>query len=93
MLGALTGLCGRASIAATTVAVERVVLKHLASQVAAPRGVDDAAVCVIKSILADEQQHHDHAARDADQGRFWPRVLRPVVSAATELVIWLGMRM
>jgi 3-demethoxyubiquinol 3-hydroxylase len=92
-LGFVTGLCGRASIAATTVAVERVVLRHLAEQLKALRGVDTAAVSAIESILRDEQTHHNRAALEPTQGMFWPRILRPVVSAATEVVIWLGMKL
>jgi 3-demethoxyubiquinol 3-hydroxylase len=93
VLGFVTGLCGRASIAATTVAVERVVLRHLDEQLKALRGIDPAAVSAIESILRDEQTHHDRAALEPNQGIFWPRVLRPVVGAATEAVIWLGMRL
>ena len=92
-LGFVTGLCGRASIAATTVAVERVVLRHLDQQLTALRGVDAAAVTAIEVILDDERAHHDKAALEPSQGIFWPQVLRPVVGAATEFVIWLGMRL
>jgi ubiquinone biosynthesis monooxygenase Coq7 len=92
-LGLVTGLCGRASIAATTVAVERVVLRHLDEQLKTLRDVDAAAVSAIKSILHDEQTHHDRAALEPSQGIFWPRILRPVVGAATEAVIWLGMKL
>jgi ubiquinone biosynthesis monooxygenase Coq7 len=92
-LGVVTGLCGRASIAATTVAVERVDLRHLEEQLRALRGVDLEAVSAIEAILQDERTHHDRAAQEPRQGIFWPRVLRPVVSAATECVIWLGMRL
>ncbi len=93
VLGIVTGLCGRASIAATTVAVERVVLRHLAGQLQALRGVDTAAVSAIESILADEQTHHNRAMLELSQGIFWPRILRPMVSAGTEVVIWLGMKL
>ena len=92
-LGVITGLCGRASIAATTVAVERVVLRHLEEQSVALRGVDAEAVSAIESILADEQSHHDRAALEPSQGIFWPKILRPTVSGATEAVIWLGMKL
>jgi ubiquinone biosynthesis monooxygenase Coq7 len=92
-LGFVTGLCGRASIAATTVAVERVVLRHLDEQLDALRGIDTAAVSAIEAILEDERTHHDKAALEPSQGIVWPRVLRPVVSAATEFVIWPGMRL
>jgi ubiquinone biosynthesis monooxygenase Coq7 len=91
-LGLVTGLCGRASIAATTVAVERVVLRHLKEQIELLRGVDLEAVSAIESIVEDEQAHHDQAALESRQGIFWPRLLLPIVSAATEAVIWIGMK-
>jgi ubiquinone biosynthesis monooxygenase Coq7 len=93
VLGLVTGLCGRASIAATTVAVERVVLRHLDEQIAALTSLDTAAVAAIQSIVDDERAHHDRAAMVRKEGIFWPHVLRPMVSAATEAVIWLGMRL
>jgi ubiquinone biosynthesis monooxygenase Coq7 len=90
ILGLVTGLCGRPSIAATTVAVERVVLRHLEAQL---RDSDPDAYRAIKSIVRDEQDHHDRAALEKRRGVFWPRVLGPVVSASTEAVIWLGMHL
>ncbi|MDH0867544.1 demethoxyubiquinone hydroxylase family protein [Mitsuaria sp. GD03876] len=94
-LGVITALFGRSAIAATTVAVERVVLGHLKHQLRDLAGVDDAAVVAISSIVQEEQQHHDSSAAHF-QGRarsFWLRMLTPVVSASTETVIWLGMRL
>lgn len=93
VLGLVTGLFGRSAIAATTVAVERVVLRHLQQQLAALRGKDDAAVEAITKIVADEQQHHDRSASHLATDEFWPRLLGPVVAASTESVIWLGMRL
>ncbi|KAB8195636.1 demethoxyubiquinone hydroxylase family protein [Lysobacter maris] len=93
LLGMLTGLLGRNAIAATTVAVESVVLRHLEQQLAALRGADPAAATAISAIISDEQRHHDRSATHLQAGRFWPRVLSPVVSASTEAVIWLGMRL
>ena len=93
VLGVLTGICGRASIAAVTVAVERVVLRHLEVQLRELDGVDAAAHAAIASILDDERSHHDRAAQEPRQGIFWPRVLKPAVSAATEFVIWTGMKL
>lgn len=92
LLGVSTGICGRASIAAVTVAVERVVLRHLEQQLRELDGVDPAAHTAVASILDDERAHHDHAAQEPRQGIFWPRILRPTVSAATEFVIWTGMK-
>jgi ubiquinone biosynthesis monooxygenase Coq7 len=91
-LGLLTGLLGRRAIAATTVAVERVVLRHLRHQLDV-LGEDIEARKAVLAILADEQEHHDRAAHASQAGRFWPAVLGPVVEASTEAVIWLGMRL
>lgn len=93
LLGITTGICGRASIAAVTVAVERVVLHHLEDQLRELDGIDPAAHAAVASILEDERMHHDRAAQEPRQGIFWPRLLRPAVSAATEFVIWTGMRL
>jgi ubiquinone biosynthesis monooxygenase Coq7 len=92
-LGFVTGICGRASIAAVTVAIEGVVLRHLAIQLRELDGVDPAAHSAVASILEEEQAHHDRAAQETRQGIFWPRVIRPTVRLATEFVIWTGMRM
>lgn len=93
VLGVVTGICGSAAIAATTVAVESVVLRHLEQQLITLRGKDSAAISAISSVVAEEQQHHDRSASHARAGGFWPKLLTPVVSASTEAVIWLGMRL
>lgn len=91
VLGLITGLFGRRAIAATTVAVEHVVLGHLAHQLQTLRGKDEAAIRAISAIVAEEQQHHDLSASHMARDRFWPAVLSPVVAASTEAVIWVGM--
>ncbi|MCV2422311.1 demethoxyubiquinone hydroxylase family protein [Paucibacter sp. DJ2R-2] len=92
VLGLATGLLGRKAIASTTVAVERVVLRHLEHQLELLRGKDEAAVLAISSIVEDERRHHDHSAEHLHGGKFWPKVLSPVIAASTEAVIWVGMR-
>ncbi len=92
VLGLMTGLLGRNAIAATTVAVESVVLRHLEQQLVVLVGNDPAAVAAISAIVSEEQDHHDRSASHAQTDKFWPKVLTPVVSASTEAVIWLGMR-
>lgn len=92
-LGLLTGLFGKSAIAATTVAVERVVLRHLNHQLIILAGKDDPAVQTIRKIVDEEQQHHDQSAAHASSSRIWPRILTPLVAASTETVIWLGMRL
>ena len=91
-LGVITATFGRSAISATTVAVERVVLRHLTHQLES-LGDDFEAKKAISAILAEEQEHHDRSAHHAGAGRFWPAVLGPVVGASTESVIWLGMRL
>ena len=91
-LGLVTGLFGRRAIATTTVAVERVVLRHLEQQLMLLAGRDEAAAKAIASIVAEERQHHDRSAFHIDADRFWLRILSPVVAASTEAVIWIGMR-
>ena len=93
VLGLVTGLLGRHAIAATTVAVERVVLRHLEAQLRELAGKDEAAVAAIAQIVDEERQHHDQSAAHLEPGRFWSRLLSPIVAASTESVIWLGMRL
>lgn len=93
VLGAVTGLLGRAAVSATTVAVERVVLRHLEHQVATLRSSDPEAVAAIESIILDEQRHHDESAQGSEPENAWLRFLSPLVSASTESVIWLGMKL
>ena len=91
VLGCVTGLLGASAIAATTAAVEHVVLQHLHQQIHTLQGNDPAAVHAINRIIADEQQHHDSAAAQAAGSVFWRAVLTPIVAASTQTVIWLGM--
>lgn len=93
VLGLLTGLFGKSAVAATTVAVERVVLKHLETQLEQLRHIDADAHAAVSAIVQDERQHHDQANLESLQGKLWLRVLMPIVSGATELVIWLGLKL
>ena len=92
-LGAITAAFGANAIRATTVAVESVVLRHLGDQLDQLRGIDTAACEAIEAIIAEERMHHDVSAGDAGEETPWRRVLAPIVSGATETVIWLGMRL
>lgn len=93
VLGTVTGLAGRQAIAATTVAIERVVLRHMRDQVEALAGVDEEATATLRAIIAEEQEHHDLSAARIANDSLWPRIMDPVVAASTEVVIWLGMRL
>lgn len=92
MLGLLTGLAGAQAIAATTVAIEQVVLAHLERQME-QLAEDPNAYGAVMNIVLEEREHRDRAALALRQGAFWPRLLLPVVGAATSLVIWSGMRL
>ena len=93
VLGAATGLAGRNAIAATTVAIERVVLRHMHEQVEELTGTDEEAVLALRQIIVEEQEHHDASALRVTPHGFWPRIIDPVVGASTHCVIWLGMRL
>jgi 3-demethoxyubiquinol 3-hydroxylase len=93
VLGVVTGLAGRSAISATTVAVESVVLRHLEEQLRILKGVDSAAVAAISSIVSEEREHFDRSSAQIRAAGFWYRALRPIVAEATEVVIWLGMRL
>ena len=93
VLGAVTGLCGRRAIAATTVAIETVVLRHMHEQVAELSATDPAAAATLREVIADEQEHHDLSDRRLARPGRWPKLINPIVSASTEAVIWLGMRL
>jgi len=93
VLGTVTGLAGRRAIAATTVAIERVVLRHMHEQIAELAAADPHATEALRWIIAEEQEHHDLSAARLPQRNFWSKVIEPVVSASTEIVIWFGMRL
>ncbi len=93
ILGFVTGLAGRHAIVATTVAIERVVLRHMHEQVRALAGIDPQAVATLRRIIGEEQEHHDLSVARLDPDGLWPKLIDPLVSASTEAVIWLGMRL
>jgi ubiquinone biosynthesis monooxygenase Coq7 len=93
VLGIVTGVLGPQAMAVTTVAVERVVLRHLEQQLRDLGGTDPAASRAVAAIIDEEQEHHDRSAARAGPGSVLTRLLGTVVSGTTEAVIWLGMRM
>lgn len=92
-LGLITGGLGQQAIAATTFAVEHVVLKHLKEQIHLLSGCDDTAVQVIQCIFMEEQSHYDLAAQQIKQPNVLLQLLIFMVKMATEAVIWFGMRL
>ncbi len=92
-LGIITALLGSKAIAATTAAVERVVLGHLEHQLQTLAGEDEAAITAIAAIVNEERQHLEQSSSRLSGGQFRPRIITPLVSASTESVIWLGMHL
>lgn len=94
-LGVITALMGSRAIAATTVAVEQVVLRHLERQLEELGGSDPAACDAIRSTVEEDRLHHDRSSGHL-QGRemgIGLRVLAWGVERCTEAVIALGMRL
>lgn len=91
VLGFTTAIMGRSAVAATTCAIERVVLRHLRAQLEYLRDADPKAFALVSSIVAEEEMHHEMALNELRQGGFWRTIVDPVVAAATEFVIWIGM--
>jgi ubiquinone biosynthesis monooxygenase Coq7 len=92
VLGFLTGLMGVRSIAIATVAVERVVLRHLRQQLLDIGITDPDATAAISAILSEEQHHHDHSVTHIRHIGPIDRMIGSVISGATESVICIGMR-
>lgn len=91
-LGFVTGLIGPKAIAATTYAVEHVVLEHLEEQLSYLKGRDQAAFECVHRIYADEKEHHDSAESMFDLNGPLTRLLIKIVKFSTEWVIRIGMR-
>lgn len=91
-LGFVTGLIGPRAVAATTYAVEHVVLTHLEEQLRFLGEHDASAHDCVSRIVDDERAHHDTAESHMNKDGFLTRVLVFIVSLSTEGVIRFGMR-
>jgi len=91
-LGFVTGLIGPKAIAATTYAVENVVLEHLEEQLSFLETDSREAYQAVKAIYDDEKEHHDHAKSQLGQNSVLTKIIIGVVRLSTESVIRFGMR-
>ena len=91
-LGLVTGLIGPTAIAATTYAVENVVLKHLEEQLPFLETDSHDAFLAVKAIYDDEKEHHDHAKSQLGKNSILTKAIIGIVRLSTELVIRFGMR-
>ncbi|MCR9213292.1 MAG: demethoxyubiquinone hydroxylase family protein [Proteobacteria bacterium] len=91
-LGIVTGLIGPSAVAATTYAVEHVVLEHFEEQLAYLETHDDDAFNCVQQIIADEKTHHDEAKSQMNADLKLTKILISFVQFCTESVIRFGMR-
>lgn len=91
-LGFVTALIGPSAIAATTFAVEHVVLRHLEEQLEYLQDASPEAHKCVREIYDDERAHHDTAEGQMSPDGWLTRILIAVVQLCTETVISIGMR-
>lgn len=92
-LGFLTAIIGPSAIAATTYAVESVVLEHLNHQMKFLQEIDPAAYNAVSAIYRDEKEHHDEAKQRLQDGNpTLTAIMVSIIKACTEAVIRFGMR-
>ncbi len=91
-LGFTTGLIGPNAIAATTYAVENVVLEHLEHQIEFLKDDNTEAFTAVSMIYEDEKSHHDTAKAQLSQQTWMARIIVKLVKLSTEAVIAFGMR-
>jgi ubiquinone biosynthesis monooxygenase Coq7 len=72
LLGAVTGLLGPDAVAATTVAIERIVLSHMREQLAELQACDMRAAETLRRVIGEEQAHHDLSAARILRESSWP---------------------
>lgn len=91
-LGFITGLIGPSAIAATTYAVEDVVLEHLRHQMPYLETEAPDSYRAVRKIYDDEMAHHETAEGQMLQDKFLTKIIVAVVKLCTEAVIRFGMR-
>ncbi|KAF0091806.1 MAG: ubiquinone biosynthesis monooxygenase Coq7, partial [Hyphomonadaceae bacterium] len=91
-LGLITGLLGKQTIAATTFAVENVVVKHLQGQLIYLTGNDAVAAECVSRIINDENTHLSESESEFNAEKLLNRIAIAVVSFCTEAIIKFGMR-
>jgi len=92
ILGSITALLGKPGVMVCTTAVEQTVHRHLTDQIAFLNCKDPELATLVRSILAEEDQHLADAEKGYDSSRVHARLLRWVVAVATEAMILLSTR-
>jgi 3-demethoxyubiquinol 3-hydroxylase len=89
-LGLLTALFGRQAIWICTAAVEAAVHRHLDDQLHFLDGRDRGLAAIIRSIREEELAHLQHAEDRIETRGGGARLLRRMITFATDAVIWLS---
>jgi ubiquinone biosynthesis monooxygenase Coq7 len=92
LLGTATALLGQFGIVVCTAAVERIVHRHLVEQISYLESHDEALAQTVRDILKDEDAHLAFAEERHNPQSLFARLLSAIVSAATELLIWISTR-
>ncbi|MEZ6029607.1 MAG: demethoxyubiquinone hydroxylase family protein [Hyphomonadaceae bacterium] len=92
VLGWFTARMGRAGVMACTAAVERTVYRHLVEQQAFLEQHDSALLNIVAAVQLEEDGHLAHAEANLTGGGWLAKAIYPVVSAATEFMIFLSTR-
>jgi 3-demethoxyubiquinol 3-hydroxylase len=90
LLGLLTALLGRQAIWICTEAVEATVHQHLDDQLHFLQSRDVELHRLISGIQQEELHHLHYASERITSRSWWARLLRAMISMATEAVIWLS---
>ena len=90
VLGAATAAFGRVGVYVCTAAVERTVHRHLVEQAAYLDQADAPLSALIREILVEEDAHLEYAESRHEPGSLPAQALSGLVSAATEVLIWLS---
>jgi ubiquinone biosynthesis monooxygenase Coq7 len=91
-LGAATALLGEKAAMACTVAVEEVIDRHYAEQIAQLGDDEKPLRDTIASFRADELQHRDEALKHGAEDTLAYPLLSAGIKAASRLAIWLSTR-
>lgn len=92
VLGWLTARLGRTGVMVCTSAVERTVHAHLMEQRLFLSRHDPELDEVVASIQRDEDEHLAYADERHNPKSLLPALLRPLVAAATEILIFISTR-
>ena len=75
-----------------TAAVERTVHRHLVEQIHFLENSDGELAAIVKNILKEEDAHLAIAEKQHDPTRASAKILAAIISAATEVLIFMSTR-